>query len=61
RHEILRGRVRSTVTGEGKEKTALLTAEELAACLAQDFDLHVPEIVDVWPAVWARHEQLNDV
>lgn len=51
RHEILRGRVRSTVTADTKEKTALLTGDELVASLGTDFGLDVPEIVDVWPSL----------
>ncbi|MEL6340617.1 MAG: arylamine N-acetyltransferase [Myxococcota bacterium] len=58
RHEILRGRVRSTLTGNQKDKAALRTRDTWMDSLAKDFHLDVPEIVDVWPSIIAREGAL---
>ena len=57
-HKTLRGRVLTVVGGKAGEPRILQSDEELVEVLADDFDLHVPEVVDLWPRVLARHEEL---
>lgn len=57
RHFALRGRVISE-TGTG-EKRVLKSPEELVDVLRTRFDLDVPEAVDLWPAICARHQALD--
>ena len=54
----LRGRVLREVTPQGPTQRQLDSADELVACLRDDFGLDVPEIADLWPKVMARHDQV---
>lgn len=57
-HLSLRGRVFQVGTLNGIETELLNSAEQLQATLTDVFDLHVPEITDLWPKITARHEAL---
>lgn len=57
-HMSLRGRVLTTVASDRNESRTLNSADELVSVLGDEFNLHVPEIVDVWPRILSRHEQL---
>lgn len=57
RHFTLRGRVLSE-TGAGA-KRVLQSAAELVETLRTRFDLDVPEVADLWPAICARHQVLG--
>ena len=56
-HVSLLGRVLATLTVNGKQSRLLETAEELAATVSELFGLDVPDVVDLWPRIVARHEQ----
>lgn len=58
-HKALRGRVLTTIADSGTTTTTLQSAAELMAVLAAEFDLHVPEAADLWPAIVSRHEALG--
>ena len=58
RHVILRGCVRKDIGPEGVSETVLTSSAELVGCLQDDFELAVPEIETVWPAIRRRHEQV---
>lgn len=57
-HLSLRGRVFATIHSSGVHKRLLGSAEELVSTLRAAFSLELPEAATLWPAVWARHEQL---
>jgi N-hydroxyarylamine O-acetyltransferase len=52
----LRGRVLRTLTPTTVKTGTLASAEDLVACLRDDFTLDVPEVAGLWPKVVARHE-----
>jgi len=56
RHLSLRGRKFEVGTVNGIETELLTSAKELQTTLSDVFDLHVPEIADLWPRIEARHE-----
>jgi len=58
RHLSLRGRVFQVGTANGIETELLTSVEKLQEKLTDVFDLHVPEVTDLWPKIAARHEAL---
>jgi len=58
RHTTLRGRVLRNVTSSGTTTRTLDSAPELVRTLESVFGLDVPEIVDAWPRIVARHDAL---
>jgi N-hydroxyarylamine O-acetyltransferase len=52
----LRGRVFTSSSVRGNQRTVLNSAEEVVACLRERFDLDVPDSVSLWPAICARHD-----
>jgi len=56
RHLSLRGRVFQVGTVNGIETELLTSAKDLQATLTDVFDLHVPEVAELWPRIEARHE-----
>jgi N-hydroxyarylamine O-acetyltransferase len=56
-HATLRGRVLSETGSDRKHK--LGSPDELVSLLQSRFALDVPEAVDLWPAICARHEALG--
>ena len=58
KHLSLRGRVLTTLHETGKEKTQLASVDEWVAVLRDKFDLDVPEVTTLWPAICARHDAL---
>ena len=58
-HIVLRGRVFSTVTCDGKRKRVLESADELVATLSDEFGLIAPEAGKLWGKICERHEQLS--
>lgn len=58
-HLSLRGRVLKTVSASGSSEHLLQSADEFAATLRDRFGLTDPEVRDLWPAIVARHEQLQ--
>jgi N-hydroxyarylamine O-acetyltransferase len=52
----LRGRVFTNVGAAGTQKTVLNSPSELLACLRERFDLDVPAVASLWPAICERHE-----
>jgi N-hydroxyarylamine O-acetyltransferase len=58
RHLSLRGRVLRVVSASGIDTELLTSAAQLRATLTDVFDLHVPEAVDLWPKIEARHDAL---
>lgn len=57
-HIVLRGRVFSTVTSEGKTKRLLDSADELVATLRDEFKMIAPEASALWSQICERHDQL---
>ncbi len=57
-HIALRGRVLTTLRATGEERTILASAEELVSVLQNSFELNVPEVAAVWPAICARHDDV---
>jgi N-hydroxyarylamine O-acetyltransferase len=55
-HLSLRGRVLTTLHSSHEEKKLLDSPEELVATLRARFDLDVPEVAGLWPAICARHD-----
>jgi N-hydroxyarylamine O-acetyltransferase len=58
RHVSLRGRVLKSLHETGEQKTILASADELVATLRDKFNLDVPEVATLWPAICARHDQV---
>ena len=58
RHLSLRGRVLRTATASGLSSETLDSAEVLRDVLAERFRLDMPEVVQLWPRILARHAQL---
>jgi N-hydroxyarylamine O-acetyltransferase len=56
----LRGRVFTRTDAAGDEKSVLDSADELVSCLHERFDLDVPEVASLWPAICARHDVLKN-
>lgn len=57
-HRTLRGRVLTTVSGDGAISKDLGSAKDLIATLADQFRLDAPEAEALWPRIVARHEEL---
>ncbi len=57
-HTTLRGRVLTTMSSAGREKTLLESADELVSTLRERFDLDLPEAAGLWPRICARHTEL---
>ena len=57
-HLSLRGRVLTTLHETGEGKITLASADEFVAALRDKFDLNVPEVTTLWPAICARHDAL---
>ena len=57
-HLSLRGRVLTTLCETGEGKTELASVDEFVAVLKDKFDLNVPEVTTLWPAICARHDAL---
>jgi N-hydroxyarylamine O-acetyltransferase len=56
---ILRGRILRRITSGGIEAEQVLeSGPELISTLREVFDLDVPEAVDLWPRIAARHAAL---
>jgi arylamine N-acetyltransferase len=58
-HLSLRGRVLKTVSAIGSSERLLQSADDFAETLRDRFGLTDPEVRDLWPAIIARHEQLQ--
>jgi N-hydroxyarylamine O-acetyltransferase len=58
-HIVLRGRVFSTVSSEGKRKRVLDSADELVATLSDEFGLIAPEVANLWGQICERHIQIS--
>jgi N-hydroxyarylamine O-acetyltransferase len=57
-HLSLRGRVLTTLYWDRLESVLLESSNELVATLRERFDLDVPEVATLWPAICARHDEL---
>ena len=57
-HIVLRGRVFTVATNEGKRERVLQSADELVATLSNEFKLIAPEAAKLWGRICERHEQL---
>jgi N-hydroxyarylamine O-acetyltransferase len=57
-HLVLRGRVLTTLSETGEETTTLASADELVDALRDKYNLAVPEVATLWPAICARHSAL---
>lgn len=57
-HLTLRGRVFTRTDAAGSTTSLLSSAADAVACLSDNFDLDVPEVESLWPAICARHEAL---
>ena len=58
-HVVLRGRIFSVVTKEGKRSRVLESADELVATLSNEFRLIAPEAAGLWEEICERHEQFR--
>lgn len=58
RFVMLRGKVLLEVSKEGETQRELGSANELVACLHDEFGLDTPEAAALWPAICARHDAL---
>lgn len=58
RFVMLRGKVLLEVSTEGEMQRELGSADELVACLRDQFGLETPEAAALWPAICARHDAL---
>jgi len=58
KHIVLRGLVLKTFSETGVTEHVLPDAAALIECLGRDFDLDVPGIATLWPALRATHDQL---
>ena len=57
-HVSLRNRVLTTLRESGEEKIKLASVNEFVAAIRDRFDLNVPEVTTLWPAICARHDAL---
>ena len=55
---ILRGRVLRTIRPPLTEDTTIGSADEYREVLRDRFDIDLPEAIDLWPAIVARHAEL---
>jgi N-hydroxyarylamine O-acetyltransferase len=55
---VLRGRVLRTIRRDGYQDRLLGGADELIATLAEEFNLAVPEVADLWPKICTRHKAM---
>ena len=56
-HVVLRGRVFSIVSSEGRRERVLESADELVATLSDEFGLIAPEEARLWEKICERHLQ----
>jgi N-hydroxyarylamine O-acetyltransferase len=57
-HIVLRGRVLTELTPDGKSERVLDSADELVATLGDEFNLNVPEAAHLWGRICKRHDEL---
>lgn len=57
-HVTVRGRVLTTMSASGSDKKLLASADELVDALQENFQLDVPDVRSLWPAICDRHEAL---
>ncbi len=57
-HIVLRGRVLSLITSDGKSRRVLESADELVATLSEEFRLVAPEAASLWGRICERHDEL---
>ncbi|MBB6096391.1 N-hydroxyarylamine O-acetyltransferase [Povalibacter uvarum] len=57
-HVTVRGRVLTTMNAVGTDKRLLASADELVDALRENFQLEVPDVRSLWPAICERHEAL---
>ncbi len=57
-HMVLRGLIKKTIDEAGTRTELLSDETAFFDCLRDDFNLEVPEIVNLWPALQQRHEEL---
>ena len=58
-HDLaLRGRELAQNSGEHTQQRVLASADDLVATLREQFDLNVPQVAALWPAIVARHDTL---
>ena len=57
-HLTLRGRVFMRMRADRVDRSVLNSPDEMVAMLRSTFDLDVPEVATLWPAICARHEAL---
>jgi N-hydroxyarylamine O-acetyltransferase len=57
---VLRGRVFTSTRGDHVERLVLDSSTQLLTVLRERFELEVPEIAELWPAICARHRTLFD-
>jgi len=58
-HIVLRGRVFSTISSEGKCERVLESADELVTTLSDEFGLIAPEVASLWGQICERHIQIS--
>ena len=58
KHTVLRGRVLTRTSKDSMTSDTLDSPDELVSVLFDEFGLKLPEAVDLWPKVAARHRQL---
>jgi hypothetical protein len=52
----LRGAVLRMVRAVGVTTHTLSNAVEFAELLERQFDLNIPHVATLWPAIWQRHQ-----
>jgi N-hydroxyarylamine O-acetyltransferase len=57
-YRVLRGRVLKTSRRGGSETSILDSADELLDVLRRHFNLDVPAVTQLWPAIVARHKEI---
>ncbi len=55
-HLSLRGAVFRTLTAHGERDEIITNASRYKDVLSSQFDLHLPEVIELWEKVWARHQ-----
>ena len=58
RHVVLRGLVKRTIDTDGMSDMVIRSSNQLAESLLDEFELDVPEIVECWAKLQARHEEV---
>jgi N-hydroxyarylamine O-acetyltransferase len=57
-HLTVRGRVLTIMDAKGSSRKLLVNADELVDALRENFQLDVPDVRSLWPAICNRHEAL---